>query len=93
MGFLVLGLLGDRIVVAQAYQDPCHRWRRCPSEHHPSICGDKGRWDPCLDHECCLGHMPRTVITFHCCHRHPLKAVDLQIPLQGSELKVPSWSD
>jgi hypothetical protein len=59
MGFLVIGLLGGRIVAAQAYQDPYHRRRRCPSEHHPSTCGDKGRWDPCLDHEYCLGRTHR----------------------------------
>jgi hypothetical protein len=57
-GFLVIGLLGGRIVVAQTQQNPHHRRRRCPSEHHPSTCGDKGLWDPCLDHGTAPGACP-----------------------------------
>jgi hypothetical protein len=37
--------------------------------------------------------LARPEITFHCRHRHPLRSVDPQVPLQGSELKAASWSD
>jgi phosphatidylserine/phosphatidylglycerophosphate/cardiolipin synthase-like enzyme len=44
---------------ANAHQHPCHRFHACPSDHKPSVCGDRGRCEQCRDNQHCLGGKPR----------------------------------
>jgi phosphatidylserine/phosphatidylglycerophosphate/cardiolipin synthase-like enzyme len=56
---LVLILLGGRIAVTDAHQDPCHRLHACSSDQNTCVCGDRRHCNQCPDNPYCQGGKPR----------------------------------